>query len=249
MIDPRESVIESRLSGIKRIVAVTGGKGGVGKSLVSAGLALSFTKSGVKTGLLDLDFSSPSQHVILGLEGGMPEEERGLIPPLFHGIRFMSLCLFSGDNPMPLRGQDISNAIIELLAVTLWGDLDLLVVDMPPGLSDATLDVIRLIPRAEAILVSTPSKVSFETVGKMIRLLRGLGAPMLGVLENMGNGGGFVREASEKAGVPFIGEIPFDPGLENRIGNTDRLLESEAVRRIDIMLNTADNLIAHGGPQ
>jgi ATP-binding protein involved in chromosome partitioning len=113
--------------------------------MVASALALSLKEKGFSVGLLDLDFTSPSTHVILGVEGLQPEEEYGIIPPLAHGLRYMSITYYSLDKPAPLRGADVSDAIIELLAITRWGELDHLIIDMPPGLGDATLDMIRLI--------------------------------------------------------------------------------------------------------
>ncbi|MCK5023812.1 MAG: P-loop NTPase, partial [Candidatus Aenigmarchaeota archaeon] len=143
-MDPRLEIIDRRLEKIKKIVAVSGGKGGIGKSSAASTLALMLSKAGHKVGLLDLDFSSPSTHVILGIEDLYPVEEKGIIPPEIYGIKYMSIIYYTGDNPSPLRGGDISNAIIELLAITRWEELDFLVIDMPPGIGDIALDTIRL---------------------------------------------------------------------------------------------------------
>ena len=133
-MEVRTSVIEKRLKNIKRIISVASGKGGVGKSLVASSLALSLSKRGYKVGLLDLDLYGPSSHIILGVDDyGFPEEEKGIIPPKISGINFMSIVYFTEDKPSPFRGIDISNIIIELLAITQWGELDYLIIDMPPG--------------------------------------------------------------------------------------------------------------------
>src|SRR5512139_429225 len=121
MVDPRTSVIDERLSGIGRIIAVSSGKGGVGKSLVATTLALTLARKGCKVGLFDLDFTSPSTHIILGVGNAKPKEDKGLLPPMVKGLEYMSLIYYSGDQTMPLRGEDTSNALIELLAVTRWG--------------------------------------------------------------------------------------------------------------------------------
>ena len=147
MVDPRTSVINERLARIGKVVAVSSGKGGVGKSLVAATLALTLVNKGCKVGLFDIDFTSPSTHLILGAKELQPKEEKGLIPPKVHGLAYMSLVYYSGDNATPLRGVDTSNALIELLAVTQWGKLDFLIIDMPPGIGDAVLDLIRLVNR------------------------------------------------------------------------------------------------------
>ena len=133
-MDPRTTVVSKRLRSVKRILAVTGGKGGVGKSLVASTLALSLAGQGRRAGLLDLDLTSPSDHLILGCDTRFPDEEFGVEPLSHHGIHFMSVACFAGGAPTPLRGADVTNALIELLAITRWGELDALVIDMPPGM-------------------------------------------------------------------------------------------------------------------
>ncbi|RLF77495.1 ATP-binding protein, partial [Thermococci archaeon] len=135
MMDPRAYIIEERLRGVRRIIAVAGGKGGVGKSLIASSLALILKDTGMRTGLFDLDFTSPSTHLILGVRDLVPKEEKGLIPPDFLGMKYMSLVYFTGDSPLPLRGEGISNVILELFAITRWGELDFLILDIPPGIS------------------------------------------------------------------------------------------------------------------
>ena len=159
-MEPRISVIEKRLHNINRIISVASGKGGVGKSLIAATLALHLSQKGYKVGLLDLDLYGPSAHIILGIHDQFPQEEKGLIPPQIHGIHFMSIVYFTEEKPAPFRGNDISNIIIELLAITQWGTLDFLIIDMPPGIGDETLDVIRYMRPSEFLIVTTPSKVT-----------------------------------------------------------------------------------------
>jgi len=108
-VDPRLEIIDKRLEEVKALIPVSGGKGGIGKSSVASTLALILAELGYKVGLLDLDFSGPSDHIILGRSGVQPEEEKGIIPPEVHGIRFLSIIYYAGDNPAPLRGIDISN--------------------------------------------------------------------------------------------------------------------------------------------
>jgi len=234
--DPRLEVIDRRLARVKKIIAVSSGKGGVGKSVVATTLALNLNQRGYKVGLFDLNFTSPSTHLILGVENLMPEEEKGIIPPLAYGLRYMSIVYYTVDHPAPLRGAEISNAIIELLAITQWGELDYLVVDMPPGISDAALDMIRLMRAVKFLLVTTPSIVAFETVRKLIAMLQSLKVPVLGVVENMAmNPSRLVREKVEKLGVHFVGVINYDEELEQTFGNVERLLRTrfaEAVRMI-----------------
>ena len=120
MSDPRIDIIGRRLEKIGKIIAVSSGKGGVGKSVVASTLALNLKEAGYSVGLFDLDFTSPATHVILGVAGLFPEEEYGIVPPDAHGMKYMSITYYSLDKPAPLRGVDVSEAIIELFAITRW---------------------------------------------------------------------------------------------------------------------------------
>jgi len=131
--------------------------------MVATILALTLAKGGYKVGLFDLDFTSPSTHLILNAPKIPLKEERGIIPPKVHSLEYMSLIYFVGDNPAPLRGVDTSNVLIELLTITMWGKLDFLIIDMPPGIGDAVLDLVRLVKRIEFFIVTTPSLLAFET--------------------------------------------------------------------------------------
>jgi ATP-binding protein involved in chromosome partitioning len=227
MSDPRIAVIEKRFQDVGRVIAVTSGKGGVGKSMVATSLALSLVQMGHRVGLLDLDFTSPSTHVIMGVKGLYPEEDYGIVPPLAHGLRYMSIVHYSAEEPAPLRGEDVSNAIIELLAITRWQELDYLIIDMPPGIGDATLDTIRLIPRIEFIVVTTPSRVAYESVKRLLLLLKDLKKPVLGVLENMVmRPSGYVKSEVENLCLTYIGAIDYDEELEETIGSPDRLMKT-----------------------
>jgi len=222
-MDPRLAVIEERLERVGRIVAVTGGKGGIGKSVISSTLALTLGES-ARVGLLDLDLTSPCDHLILGVDGQFPEEKAGIVPPVIHGVHFMSISYFSGSHPAPLRGQDFSSALIELLAITQWGELDVLVVDMPPGIADAALDAVRLLRRAEHLVVATGSRIVVETVLRTLKLLKQIDAPVIGLVENMQRSEGeLVRALAQDNGVPYLGAVPFDPEVEEATGNPERL--------------------------
>jgi ATP-binding protein involved in chromosome partitioning len=234
MVDPRTSIIDERIRGIGRIIAVSSGKGGVGKSLVAATLALTLAKKGFGVGLFDLDFTSPSTHIILGVEGVKPREDKGIVPPIVHGIKYMSIVYYSGEYVSPLRGVDVSNALIELLSITRWGKLDFLVIDMPPGIGDATLDLVRLIRKIEFLIVTTPSQLAFETVRKLVSLLKELRIPVVGVLENMKmNNSKTIQQQTMKLGVEFLGEIPYDPTVEEAIGNPNKLLNTTLAKKVD----------------
>jgi ATP-binding protein involved in chromosome partitioning len=238
MVDPRISIIDKRLKEVHNIIAVSSGKGGVGKSLVASTLALKLAKKGYKTGLFDLDFTSPSTHIILGDEGIQPKEEKGIVPPLVHGLNYMSIVYYSREYASPLRGADVSNALIELLSMTRWGKLDFLVIDMPPGIGDATLDLIRLIKKIKFLIVTTPSQLAFETVRKLISLLRDLRVPIIGVVENMKlNQSKFIKQQVEGMNVAFLAEIPFEATIEEKIGNINKLLETLFAEKVEEIIS------------
>jgi len=236
-MDARVSVIDKRLKNIKRIISVASGKGGVGKSLVASSIALNLSKKGFKVGLLDLDLYGPSSHIILGVKDVFPKEEKGIIPPNIHDINFMSIVYFTEDKPSPFRGIDISNIIIELLAITQWGSLDFLIIDMPPGIGDETLDVIRLIKKSEFLVISTPSKVALGAVSKLLRILIELKIPIIGVLENMSmNKSAFIKNEIKNMNLSYLGCIYFDKNLEESIGKPDKLLETDFMDNLNGLL-------------
>jgi ATP-binding protein involved in chromosome partitioning len=241
MSDPRLEIIDRRLEKVKKIIAVSSGKGGVGKSVVASSLALALREKGYKVGLLDLDFTSPATHVILGIEGLYPEEEYGIVPPLAHGLRYMSITYYSLDKPAPLRGADVSDAIIELLAITRWGELDHLVIDMPPGIGDATLDTIRLIPGINFLIVTTPSRVAYETVRKQLALLKALRVPVIGVIENMVmSPTAYIEEQTAKDGERYLGMIEYDPKWEGALGDTERLTSTKFYRAVEELAQSVE---------
>jgi ATP-binding protein involved in chromosome partitioning len=233
-MEPRISVIGKRLKNIKRIISVASGKGGVGKSLVASSLALNLSKKGYKMGLLDLDLYGPSSHIILGVKDVFPEEEKGIIPPEIHGIKFMSIVYFTEDKPAPFRGIDISNIIVELLAITQWGSLDYLIIDMPPGIGDETLDIIRLVKNSEFLIVTTPSKVAMGAVSKLLKILKELKIPIIGIIENMSmTKSPFIRGEICEINLPYLGSISFDQNLENSIGDANKLLKTNFMKDLD----------------
>ena len=233
MVDPRISIIADRMKDIRNVIAVSSGKGGVGKSLIASTLALALTMKGYEVGLFDLDFTSPSTHVILGIKDVKPKEEKGIVPPRVHGLKYMSIIYYSGDYASPLRGADISSALIELLSVTRWGSLDFLVIDMPPGISDATLDLIRLTKNLKFLVVTTPSLLAFETARKLINLLKELRIPVIGVIENMKmKDSKAIQQQVQSLGIAFLGEIPFDTKVEDAIGNVNLLLGTLLAKKV-----------------
>jgi ATP-binding protein involved in chromosome partitioning len=186
---------------------------------------------------LDLDLYGPSSHIILGVKNKFPAEEKGIIPPKVHGISFMSIVFFTEEKPSPFRGVDISNIILELLAITQWGSLDFLIIDMPPGIGDETLDVIRYMKTSEFLVVTTPSKVAMGAVSKLITILVELRKPVLGVIENMTmKDSSFIEQEVERLQVRYLGKIHFDESLEESIGNPDHLLKTNAMKNLQVIL-------------
>lgn len=235
-IDPRTSVIADRLAGVERIIGVTGSKGGIGKSVVASTLALALGDQGTRVGLFDLDFTSPSDHVVLGVDRAFPEEEFGIDPHRVHGIEMMSVAFFAGDAPVPMRGDAATSALLELLAITRWGELDVLVLDMPPGLGDTNLDVIRLLPRLEFLLVGNSSRVVIESVRRAVQLFVELKVPMVGLLENMRrDDGSAIADLASDFSVPFLGSIPYDPDLEDALGDVDVLRETDVYKSLPLI--------------
>jgi ATP-binding protein involved in chromosome partitioning len=234
LVDPRTSIIDERLKGIDKIVAVSSGKGGVGKSLIASTLALALARKEHEVGLFDLDFTSPTTHTILNVGEVRPKEEEGVVPPTVHGLKYVSIVYYSKGGVLPLRGADVSNALIELLSIMRWGRLDFLVIDLPPGIGDVTLDLIRLIRGIRFLIVTTPSRLAFETVRKLARLLNDLHIPIVGVVENMKmTPSNFIKKQVQELGLEYLTEIPYDKELEATIGNVARLSETVLARKVE----------------
>ena len=249
MIDPRLAIIDKRLSGIEEILVFASSKGGVGKSICAAASALLMAKKGLRTGLLDLDFHGASAHIFVNAPLALPEESHGILPhKAAFNLGFMSIAGFTGENPVPLRGKEVSNAIIELLTVTVWGKRDVLIVDMPPGIGDEIMDLIRLVKRFKIIVISSPSLVSERIVRRLLELLQELKVPVCGLLENMSlnehadsatnaRQTSPSRQMAQNMSVPFLGSIPFFPDLENSIDKPRELVTTEFARLLDKILS------------
>lgn len=228
----------NQLLGIKNIILVSSGKGGVGKSTVAANLALSLHAKGAKTGLLDADIYGPSLPIMFGLEGEKPQSvqhEDGTVkiqPIEKFGIKLLSIGFFTDPNqPIPWRGPMATSAIKQLLNDTDWGDLDYLVIDMPPGTGDIHITVAQNYPIAGAVIVTTPQQVALADAikGMGMFLMDSINIPLLGIVENMayftpaelpenkyyifGKGGGM--RLAEEYKIPFLGEIPLLKGISD----------------------------------
>jgi ATP-binding protein involved in chromosome partitioning len=178
--DPRESIIEKRLEGIKKL-AIVSAKGGVGKSTVSAMLALLLSER-ARVGVLDLDAHNPSIPAILGMQELRIGEDRGITPQSFMGLQVLSFAHFSGDRAMPLRGKELSDAVKELLTATTW-DVDLLIIDTPPGMGEVTLELLRLFRDAKFLVVTTPSLLARRALEKELEILDR--NRIAGIIENL----------------------------------------------------------------
>ena len=216
---------------IRHKIAVISGKGGVGKSFVAANLAVAMALRGRRTGILDADFHGPSIPKILGVRGStLVGTPAGVVPvagPLGVLVVSVDFMLPSEETPLVWRGPLKASVLRELLARVAWGELDYLFIDLPPGTGDEPLSVVQLIRDLDgALVVTTPSDLSRAIVKKAISFARGVGVPVLGVVENMcgfccpetgkvyyifGRGGG--RKMAEEMGVDFLGEIPLDPRI------------------------------------
>ena len=217
--------------GVKNIVAVSSGKGGVGKSTVAVNLAVALAKDGAKVGIMDADVYGPNVPIMLGTGYNQPKVENGkLIPIEAHGVKMISMAvLVPLDKPMILRGPMLHGVVRQFLADVNWGDLDYLIVDMPPGTGDVQLSLAQLVPVQGAVLVTTPQEVSLSDVRRAVKMFEQVNVPVLGVIENMsyfiapdtgnryeifGKGGG--QRLCDEYGLNFLGEVPM--GIEVREG-------------------------------
>jgi ATP-binding protein involved in chromosome partitioning len=216
--------------GVKHIVAVGSGKGGVGKSTVAVNLAAALAQEGLKTGLLDADIYGPSIPIMMGLHdspGAREVDGRKLIQPLFrHGLKTMSLgfLLPPGAPPVIWRGPMVGSAVKQMLGDVEWGELEYLVVDLPPGTGDAQLTLAQVVPLTGAVIVMTSQDVALAIANKALAMFQKLNVPVLGIVENMGIfacpacgaqtpifGRDRGEHVAEEMGVPFLGSVPLDP--------------------------------------
>jgi ATP-binding protein involved in chromosome partitioning len=214
------------LANVKNVIAVASGKGGVGKSTTAANLALAWARQGAKVGLLDADIYGPSQPLMMGLSGQKPVSEDGkhLTPLRAHGVEVMSIgFMIDQEQPMAWRGPMVTQALTQLLGETHWGELDYLVVDMPPGTGDIQLTLAQRVPVSGAVIVTTPQDIALLDARKGLKMFEKVDVRVLGVVENMsmhvcshcghvehifGSGGG--ARMAEQYGVQLLGELPLD---------------------------------------
>ncbi len=216
------------LPGVRHMVAVASGKGGVGKSTVAVNLAAALAGTGARVGLLDADVYGPSIPIMMGLKTARPTmRDNRLVPLERYGIGMMSLGFLTDDEtPVIWRGPMVAKLVQQFLSDVDWGELDYLVVDLPPGTGDAQLTLAQVAPLAGAVIVTTPQDVALEDVRRGVRMFEKVNVPVLGIVENMAyfvcpdcgarheifsHGGG--AEAARRFEVPFLGEIPIDPAV------------------------------------
>ena len=199
--------------GVRNIIAVASNKGGVGKSTVSVNLAVALAKLGARVGLVDADITGPNIPTMLGIEeGGLAEGAGGMHTIEAYGIRAASIgFVLPKGTPVVWRGPMIGSGVRQLIVDVEWGELDYLIVDLPPGTSDASMSMAQQVPVAGAVIVSTPQRVAVEDATKAIGMFDRLGVPIFGIVENMTSevfGRGGAREAADELGVEFLGELP-----------------------------------------
>ena len=228
--------------GVKNIVAVASGKGGVGKSTTAINLALGLAAAGIRVGMLDADIYGPSQPRMMGVSGrpDSPDGEK-LEPMVGHGIKVMSMgFLVEEDTPMIWRGPMVMSALQQMLRDVNWGELDVMIVDMPPGTGDAQLTMAQQVPLAGAVIVSTPQDIALLDARKGLNMFRKVDVPVLGIIENMsyfkcpscgheahifGHGG--ARQEAERLGVEFLGEIPLHIDIRTTSDGGDPIVVSQ----------------------
>jgi ATP-binding protein involved in chromosome partitioning len=214
--------VEERTKGIRvskdtRVIAVASGKGGVGKSSLTANLAVAFSRLGQRAGILDADVYGHSIPHILGIHQKPILVDKMIVPPVKGDLKLMSIGFFLEDNePVMWRGPMLHRALEQFLTDVHWGELDVLVVDMPPGTGDVSISLAQLLPRAEVLVVTTPQRVAQEVASRAAAMAKKTNMRLIGVVENMsgevfGSGGG--ERLAAELGVPLLGRVPLDPLL------------------------------------
>lgn len=217
-VPERDSVI--RLPADCRVIAVASGKGGVGKSSLTANLAVVFSELGHRVGVLDADIYGHSIPHILGIHQKPVAVDELIVPPVKGDLKLMSIGFFlDGNEPVMWRGPMLHRALEQFLTDVHWGDIDTLVVDMPPGTGDVSISLGQLLPRAEVVVVTTPQKLAQDVAARAATMARKTNMRLLGVIENMsgdvfGSGGG--DDLAAELGIPLLGRVPLDPALREQ---------------------------------
>ena len=223
----QEQARPNLLPDVKHIIAVSSGKGGVGKSTVAANLAVALVAMGARVGLIDADIYGPNIPMMLGVQTPPEQKDGKLLPAESHGVKLISMGFFvPEETAIVWRGPMVHTAIQQFFRDVIWGPLDYLLIDLPPGTGDAQLSISQLVTLAGVITVTTPQEVALHDVRKGMTMFQKVNVPLLGIIENMSyyvcghcgerteifsHGGG--ERAAEKLGVPFLGHIPIDPAI------------------------------------
>lgn len=217
------------IPGVKHVIAVSSGKGGVGKSTVSANLACALALAGAKVGLLDADLYGPNIPMMMGSTTGPEQKDGKIVPVESYGVKLISMAfLVPEEAPLVWRGPMVHQYLQAFFRDVLWGDLDYLLIDLPPGTGDVQLSLSQMVPLAGAITVTTPQEVALYDVRKGMAMFQKVNVPLLGIIENMSHfvcghcgertdifsyGGG--ERAAAKLAIPFLGRIPLDPAIRD----------------------------------
>lgn len=224
-----DQTTESLIPEVKRVIAISSGKGGVGKSTVAANLACALALTGAKVGLLDADLYGPNIPMMMGSSRGPEQKDGKIIPVESYGVKLISMAyLVPEEAPLVWRGPMVHQYLQAFLRDVLWGELDYLLIDLPPGTGDVQLSLSQMVPLSGAITVTTPQQVALHDVRKGMGMFQKVNVPLLGIIENMSyfvcghcgertdifsHGGG--KSAADKLGVPFLGNIPIDPAIRD----------------------------------
>ena len=249
VMEGRALSMDELLPGVKNIVAVASGKGGVGKTTVSVNLALALARTGAKVGLLDADIYGPSVPLMLGLKASPEVLNNKIQPPVVEGIKVISMGFFYEQSQQAgiYRGPIVSGIVKQFLTDVNWGELDYLIIDLPPGTGDAPLTIAQTIPITGILIVTTPQDVAMNVAVKAIGMFNKLNVPIIGVVENMsylqcphcsekiylfGQGGG--KKISEDFKIPYIGEIPLHPKIRegSDTGKPSVITDPESVQSL-----------------
>lgn len=254
MMQPHGGPISKNpIAGVRHVIAVASGKGGVGKSTVATNLAVSLEQAGYKVGLMDADIYGPSLPLMMNVHGRpFANADKKILPLEGHGVRCMSIGFLVDDKePIIWRGPMVMGVVKQFLHDVAWGELDVLIIDLPPGTGDAQLTMIQAVPLSGALIVTTPQEVALLDAVRAIEMFRKLEVPVLGIVENMswldlpdgtrmhpfGQGGG--GRTAEHYGVPLLGQIPLD-GRVREGGDAGRPIAMDASATSAVFRGTAD---------
>ncbi len=224
---PQQKTKAELIPGVRHVIAVGSGKGGVGKSTVTVNLACALAASGARVGLIDADIHGPSVPMMLGHDLQPEVADKKLVPPLAHGVRFISMGLLIPEGQAVIwRGPMLQGALKQFFADVAWGELDYLLIDLPPGTGDVQITLSSLVPLAGAVVVSTPQSVALLDARRAITMFNKVNVPILGIVENMSEfvcpqcghverifGHGGAEAEAAQCGVPFLGRLPLEPAV------------------------------------